>query len=70
MEINLLCSLVNLPISSCVFFPLCLSQKWQMNVLIGIDLPSANALNVSNAFCSWHHVKFITSKNCDTVQTK
>lgn len=38
--------------------------------MIGIDLPSADVLNVSNAFHSWQNIKFITYKNCDTVQTK
>lgn len=43
-----------------------LSKEWQVNILLGTDVPLANALNASSAVCSscsLHNMKFITYRN-------
>lgn len=51
MGVKLLCSLVNLTASNGLFIPLylLLSKTWQVNILLGTDIPLANALNASSA---------------------
>lgn len=69
---------VQLSQSNCIWWSiypslsLHLSKEWQVNILLGTDVPLANALNASSAVCSscsLHNMKFITYRNCISVQT-